>query len=233
MQIEIEIGDKSGTSVLNRNWCLYVRLASGTWKKVTTFLLPETGEYTLDADIPNYDITMFTFVPETRLSYASWSSWFSVAELTVTETLEVNSLTEGKYFYGIYPSMGGIKEEPVQVYFNNGGTLVQAKGVYVNVNGTLKAVSGVSSGHFSSDTDKPILCKFVPDETGTYRVFTKCVSGDHEIRLYNADFSPVRQSYFYDRSFELTQGTTYYATLTHFCYESEPSESELLILKEA
>ena len=51
------------------------------------------------------------------------------------------------------------------------------------------------------------------------------------MHLYNSDFTEITDSYFYDKSFELTAGTLYYITVTHYYY-ADASESYLQIYKE-
>ena len=235
IQLEMGITNSSGASVTNRNWDLYILQSTGTWRKVTTFFLPESGEYILDCDIDNRSFTKFAVVPSSNpSSYTEWSIWCVVTKLTITEKLEVYTLSTGTYFAGVMVSRSGVGHEITEVFVNHNGALTRATDVLINVNGTLKSVVPVYSSGVCSSTDLPCLFSFTPAVSGTYRITNKRYTGDHEIRFYNADFSPVGgEEYFYDESFELTAGTLYYITLTHFCYEDEQSESDLQIYKEA
>jgi hypothetical protein len=76
------------------------------------------------------------------------------------------------------------------------------------------------------------LYSFTPNQSGTYKIQNKRLSGDHEIRLYGSDFTPLYDGYFYSHSFDLAQGYVYYVTVTHY-YNADESESYLQIYKEA
>lgn len=110
---------------------------------------------------------------------------------------------------------------------------MQSTDILVNIGGTLKSIAPVYSGYNSSDTDVPILYSFTPSSSGTYRIRAKDICGDHELRLYDSDFTAISSTYFYAESFELTAGALYYITVTHYPYETYASESYLQIYKEA
>ena len=234
IQIEMEVETTTGNSVTNRNWDLYLYTDTRSWRKIITFLMPESGAHILDCDIDGRSFTKFALVPSSNPgSYTEWTTWFVVTRMTVTEQLEVGSLITGNYLYGMFISRAGVQEEPAEVFCNIKGALTRATDILVNIDGTLQSVAVVHSANTKSSDDKPCLYAFTPTTSGTYRITYKRLSGDHEIRFYNADFSPVKEGYFFDDSFELTAGTLYYITLTHFCYEEDPSESDLQIFKEA
>ena len=76
-----------------------------------------------------------------------------------------------------------------------------------------------------------LIFALTPETSGKYKMQVKRLSGDHEIRLYSSDFQVLYDGYFYDSSFELTAGTLYYITLTHY-YAADISDSYLQIYKE-
>ena len=185
-----------------------------------------------DCDIPNYTITEFAIVPSTNPgTSASWSSWFYVDELTITETTELQELETGKFQYGIFVNKSGVSKQINEVYVNISGSLVPATGILVNVNDELVPIQNVYSYHYVTEKESMALIAFTPETTGTYKIQVKRVSGDHELRLYSSDFQELYDGFFYDRSFELTAGTLYYITLTHY-YSAEASESYLQIYRE-
>ena len=77
-----------------------------------------------------------------------------------------------------------------------------------------------------------IVYGFTPSASGSYRITQKKISGDHEIRLYGSDFTPLYDGYFYNQSFDLAAGILYYITVTHY-RGADTSESYLQIFKEA
>ena len=89
----------------------------------------------------------------------------------------------------------------------------------------------MSSYQYITQKESMALFSFTPEIDGKYKIQVKRLSGDHEIRLYSSDFSQLHDGYFYDRSFELTAGTLYYITLTHY-YAADISDSYLQIYKE-
>lgn len=119
-----------------------------------------------------------------------------------------------------------------EVYANIDGTLKQATDVLVNIDGSLVSLPQVQSAYLKTTSDAMTLYGFTPSVSGTYRITQKKISGDHEIRLYGSDFTPLYDGYFYDRSFDLVAGTLYYITVTHY-RGADTSESYLQIYKEA
>ena len=89
----------------------------------------------------------------------------------------------------------------------------------------------VYSAYWKSDRESISLYKFIPAEDGTYVIRNKRLSGDHEIRLYDSRYTQLYEGYFYQESFSLTGGETYYITMTHY-YKANTSESYLQIYKE-
>ena len=75
------------------------------------------------------------------------------------------------------------------------------------------------------------LYKFTPITDGNYTIKVNRKSGDHEIRLYDSEFNPMTDSYFYERSFALTAGSVLYISVTHY-YSADAGESTLQIFKE-
>ncbi len=73
--------------------------------------------------------------------------------------------------------------------------------------------------------------KFTSTTDGNYIIKVNRKSGDHEIRLYDSDFKPMTDSYFYSQSFALTAGSVLYVSVTHY-YSADASESALQIFKE-
>ena len=125
-----------------------------------------------------------------------------------------------------------MEQKLTEVYANIDGTLKQATDVLVNIDGTLVSLPQVQSAYLKTDTECMTVYGFTPTVSGTYRIKQKKISGDHEIRLYGSDFTPLYDGYFYDRSFDLTAGTLYYISVTHY-YTADTSESYLQINKEA
>ena len=94
------------------------------------------------------------------------------------------------------------------------------------------SIQPVLSAHYISDKDYTVLVPFQPEQDGVYKIKRKKISGDHELRIYNSDFSMLYEKYFYDMSFELTAGALYYISITHYYNETEQSESYLQIYRE-
>lgn len=234
IKVRTEIENTGSGTIFNRKWDFMVQKSSGTWVDIETFTMPETGIYTVDCDIGELDINMIAFVPSSNPgSGKTWNQWCEIEQLTVTESLEVRSLASGTFQYGVFPNRSGVKQSLTEVYVNIDGTLVQSTDILVNIGGTLKSIAPVYSGYNSSDTDVPILYSFTPSSSGTYRIRAKDICGDHELRLYDSDFTAISSTYFYAESFELTAGALYYITVTHYPYATYASESYLQIYKEA
>ena len=126
----------------------------------------------------------------------------------------------------------GLEQKLTEVYTNIDGTLKQATDVLVNIDGALVSLPKVNSAYLKTESDSMTLYGFTPSVSGTYRIMQKKISGDHEIRLYGSDFTPLYDGYFYNQSFDLAAGTLYYITVTHY-RGADTSESYLQIYKEA
>ena len=233
LKISIEIENTGSGTIYGINWDFMVRKSTGTWVDIEKFVLPESGLYTVDCDIDNLDITMFAFVPSANPgSSKTWDSLFRVEQLTITETLEVHSLKTGMFQYGVFVNKYGISQKLNEIYVNVGSTLIAATDVLVNINGTLNSISSVYSIHHTSESESVLLTSFTPNTSGTYKIQQKEISGDHELRLYSSDFTPLYDDYFYNQSFELIAGALYYISITHY-RGADISESYLQIYKEA
>ena len=71
----------------------------------------------------------------------------------------------------------------------------------------------------------------MPTTDGNFIIKVNRKSGDHELRLYDSDFKPMTDSYFYSQSLALTAGSAFYISVTHY-YNADASESTLQIFKE-
>ena len=232
IKMEIEIENTGSGTVLGRSWDFFVYRQSYGWYEVCSFTLPSDGKYTLDTDISNYTITQIACVPSSNPSSSrTWNTWYGIEQLAITETVTVNELTTGTFQYGVFANCYGLEQKLTEVYANIDGTLKQATDVLVNIDGTLVSLPQVQSAYLKTDTECMTVYGFTPTVSGTYRIKQKKISGDHEIRLYGSDFTPLYDGYFYDRSFDLTAGTLYYISVTHY-YTADTSESYLQIYKE-
>ena len=221
-------------NVLNISWDLYVYRASYGWVRAMQFVMPEAGETTIECDLAGFDITQVICVPSSRQgSGTRWTPTYTVKEMTITETLEATEPLPGTFQYGVFTNMSGVDKSLTEVYVNVGGTLKRATNVYANINGTLTPTPPVFSSYLKTERESMYLYKFVPPETGTYRIKDARISGDHELRLYDSSFTKLHSIFFYSDTFELTAGATYYITITHWVGESNTSESYLQIYKEA
>ena len=233
IKIAVEIENTGSGSVYGKKWELQVYRKGYGWREVTTFTLPENGICTVECDVPGYDITKYVFVPSTNPGTScTWNAWYEVEKLTITEEVELKELETGNFQYGVFVNRGGIKEQLNEVYVNVNGTLKSATDILINVNGELKQIQPVLSTHHISDTDYTVLVPFQPQQDGVYKIKRKKISGDHELRIYNSDFSMLYEKYFYDMSFELIAGALYYISITHYYGEDEESESYLQIYRE-
>ena len=232
IKVDIEIENTGSVNIFGRVWDFMVNRKNYGWSEILSFTMPDDGIYTIDCDIPNYTITEFAIVPSTNPgTSASWSSWFYVDELTITETMELQELETGKFQYGVFVNKSGVSKQINEVYVNISGSLVPATGILVNVNDELVPIQNVYSYHYVTEKESMALFAFTPETDGKYKIQVKRVSGDHELRFYSSDFEELYDGFFYDRSFGLTAGTLYYITLTHY-YSAEASESYLQIYRE-
>ena len=143
----------------------------------------------------------------------------------------LSELENDKYFYGVFPNNYGVQKQPSEVFVNIDGTLKKATAVYANVEGSLVSVPTLLSAEIKTDSETMKLYKFTPITDGNYTIKVNRKSGDHEIRLYDSEFKPMTDSYFYERSFALTAGSVLYILVTHY-YSADASESTLQIFKE-
>ena len=233
IKVNIEIENTGSGTVLGRSWDFMIRKSSGGWSDLKTFTMPSDGIYTVDCDVSNYSITQIACVPSSNPgSGRTWNSWFSIEQLTVTESVPLEELSTGMFLYGVFPNRSGVSQKVCEVLVNIGGVLRPVTDVLVNMGGTLTSVPPVHCAYLKTTSEKMTLYGFTPSASGTYKICQKKVSGDHEIRLYNEDFEELSDGYFYSKSVSLTAGTLYYITVTHYVGETDVSESYLQIYKE-
>ena len=233
IKMNVEIENTGSGTVLGRSWDFFVYRQSYGWYEVCSFTLPDDGKYTIDRDMPGYTITQIACVPSSNPgSSRTWNTWYGIEQLTITETVTVNELTTGTFQYGVFANYYGLEQKLTEVYANIDGALKQATDVLVNIDGSLISLPQVQSAYLKTTSDAMTLYGFTPSVSGSYRITQKKISGDHEIRLYGSDFTPLYDGYFYDRSFDLVAGTLYYITVTHY-RGAGTSESYLQIFKEA
>lgn len=232
IKVNVVIENTGYSTVCNREWDFMMRKSNGQWYNIQKFTMPESGVYTVDCDVPNIDVSMFAFVPSYNPgSGYTWTSGFGVERLTITETAEVKELSIGRFQYGVFANCYGVSQTLNEVQVNIDGVLVPATEVLVNVGGTLRTLQPVYSAYHISESDSMVIYSFRPDTDGVYRIRQKDISGDHELRIYSSDFTPLYDTFFYNKSFELTAGALYYITITHY-YCADKSESYLQIYKE-
>ena len=230
--MDIEIENTGSGTVLGRSWDFYIYRQNYGWYEVCSFTLPDDGKYTIDTDISNYTITQIACVPSSNPgSGRTWSTWYGITKLTITENITLSELDNDKYFYGVFPNNYGVQKQPSKVFVNIDGTLKKATAVYVNVEGTLKQVPMLLSAEIKTDSETMKVYKFTPTTDGNYTIKVNRKSGDHEIRLYDSGFKFMTDSYFYERSLALTAGSVFYISVTHY-YNADASESTLQIFKE-
>jgi len=230
--MDIEIENTGSGTVLGRSWDFYIYRQNYGWYEVCSFALPDNGKYTIDTDISNYTITQIACVPSSNPgSSRTWSTWYGITKLTINENITLSELDNDKYFYGVFPNNYGIEKRPSEVFANIDGTLKKATAVYANVEGSLKQVPMLLSAEIKTDSETMKLYKFTPTTNDNYTVKVNRKSGDHEIRLYDSDFKPMTDSYFYEQSFALTANSVFYISVTHY-YNADASESTLQIFKE-
>ena len=230
--MDIEIENTGSGTVLGRSWDFYIYRQNYGWYEVCSFTLPDDGKYTIDTNISNYTITQIACVPSSNPgSSRTWSTWYGITKLTLTESVVLSELDNDKYFYGVIPNNYGIEKQPSEVFVNIDGTLKKATAVYANVDETLKQVPMLLSAEIKTDSETMKLYKFTPTAGGNYTIKVNRKSGDHEIRLYDGNFKPMTDSYFYSQSFALAAGSVFYISVTHY-YSADASESTLQIFKE-
>lgn len=233
IKVMVEIESTGSVSLYGKKWELMVYRKGYGWRTVTEFILPDTGICTVECEVPGYDITKYVCVPSSNYGTScTWDVWVEVEKLTITEEVELKELETGNFQYGVFVNRGGIKEQLNEVYVNVNGTLKPATEILVNTDEKIISIQPVLSAHYISDKDYTVLVPFQPEQDGVYKIKRKKISGDHELRIYNSDFSMLYEKYFYDMSFELTAGALYYISITHYYGEDEESESYLQIYRE-
>jgi hypothetical protein len=233
IKIDVEVENTGSGTVFNRLWDFMVYRQSGGWIDIHTFTMPSDGLYTIDCDIPNYNITRFAVVPSSNPgSSRTWESWFGVRQLAITETVTTADLATGEFQYGIFPNRYGVTLRVNEVYVNIGGVLIKAKDIFVNIDGTPIPLPKVYSGYFGSTSEQMKVFEFTPSETANYIIAQKWLSGDHELRLYDSSFNEIYEGYFYSRTFALNVGVLYYISVTHYYNNTNAGESYLQIYKE-
>lgn len=114
---------------------------------------------------------------------------------------------------------------------NVDGALKKATAVYANVEGSLVSAPTLLSAEINTDSETMKLYKFTPITDGNYTIKVNRKSGNHEVRLYDSEFKPMTDSYFYEWSLVLTAGSVFYISVTHY-YNADANESTLQIFKE-
>ncbi|MCK9479718.1 MAG: hypothetical protein M0R40_09530 [Firmicutes bacterium] len=230
IKVEVDVENTGSGTVFNRSWDFKVYRQSGGWTNILSFTMPSDGLYTIDTDVPNYNITQFSVVPSSNPgSSRAWESWFGVEQLTISESVTTSDLASGEFQYGIFPNRYGIEQALNEVFVNIGGTLTKVKEIFANVDGALVSLPKVYSGYFTSTSEQMKLFEFTPSETAMYRIKQKHISGDHEIRLYDSGFNQMSSGYFYSQAFALNSGSLYYISLTHYYNNTNAGESYLQI----
>ncbi len=233
MKIEVEVENTGSGTIYGRSWDFMVYRQSYGWVDILTFTMPNDGFYTIDTDIPNYNITKFAVVPSSNPgSSRTWDSWFGVEQLTITESVTTSDLLTGDFQYGIFPNYYGISQRVNEVYVNVGGVLTKAKDIMLNIDDTLVSLPKVYSGYFKSTSEQMKVFEFTVPTDGMYRIQQKWISGDHELRLYDSNFNQISDGYFYSQAFALNGGSLYYISVTHYYYNTNTGESYLQIYKE-
>jgi len=227
----INVENTGSGTVLGIPWEVYIYTTS--WVCVETFTMPTTGEYTFDGDISNLNIKKFLMVPSSRQSSGrTWTQSYHVENCTITEVLEENALETGMFQYGIFANYYGLTQRLNEIFVNVNGTLSRPTKILVNIDDTLTEIQNVNSAYLNTTSESTKLYSFTPTSSGTYKIQQLKISGDHEIRIYDSNFNQLYDGYFYEKSFELTQGSLYYITVMHYCGETDVSESYLQIYKE-
>ena len=232
IKVSIEIDNTGSGTIYGLKWDFMVHRKNYGWIDVESFTMPDDGIYTIDCDIDNYNITKFAVVPASNPgSSRTWDSWFYVEELEITENIEIQELTTGSFQYGLFVNNSDLKQQVNEVYVNIDGVLKPVTDILVNIDDKLIPIQPVNSAYIKTTEEEMLIYSFIPETDGKYRITQKNISGDHEIRLYDSEFSPLYDGYFYSESFELTQGSLLYITVTHY-YEEETGESYLQVYRE-
>lgn len=228
IKIVIQIENTGSGSIYGLEWEFLVYRENYGWVGVETFILPEDGIYTVDCDIDGFNIVKIAFVPVGNPgSNRTWRSWYDVDELEITESVEINELTTGRFQYGVFIDQRGLVTNINEVYANIDGVLKPATDILVNVDDVLIHLEPVKSAHIITESEEMKVYSFIPPADGKYKIMGKHISGDHEIRLYDSDFLPMHEEYFYKESFTLTGGSLLYITVTHYFNRDGISESYL------
>jgi hypothetical protein len=238
-KISVSASNGTGSSILNRNWYLY--MYNGSWRTLVTFTMPSNGEYVWEGSIGYSSCQKFAAVPNSQMSSGTtWTLGLSVEEMTIQETVTTADLSSD-YISGLFTNQSGAQLKPCQVHVNMGGTVTKATKVLCNVDGTLKELPPAYNGSYTTTTPESMrVYEFTPPSTGDYYIEIKINSGDHEARMYNSSFARVHPSgstgntdtsYFYSGTFTLTGGSLYYISLIHYHSNTNTSDSVLLVTK--
>lgn len=155
MKVNIEIENTGSGTVLGRSWDFMIRKSSGGWSDLKTFTMPSDGIYTVDCDVSGYNITQIACVPSSNPgSSRTWNSWFSIEQLTITESVPLEELSTGTFLYGVFPNRAGVSQKVSEVFVNVGGVLQPVTDVLVNIGGTLTSVPPVHSAYLKTTSEK-------------------------------------------------------------------------------
>ena len=221
-------------AVMNISWDFYVYRANYGWVLAKQFTMPADGWCTIECDLANIDITQFACVPSNRQSSSyQWSTYFEVLRMTVTETLTVNDVYTGTFQYGVFVNHYGVDALLNEVFANIGGSLKRATNILVNMENQLVPITPVYSAYLKTETDLPVVYKFVPGSSGTYKIKNSEVVGKQTIMLFDSGLNSLSEYPFYSDSFNLTGGNVYYIAKIHMYSDSyTESETYLQIYKE-
>lgn len=221
-------------NVLGISWDFYVFKANYGWMVAKQFTMSTDGWCTIECDLANINITQFAFVPSiSQPSGYQWNTYYSVWEMTVTETLTVNDVSTSTFQYGVFANYYGVDKQLNEVFANVGGTLKRATNILVNIENRLVPITPVYSAYLKTENDIPIVYKFVPDSSGTYKIKNSDVVGRQIIMLFDSGLNSLSEYPFYYNSFALTGGNVYYIAKIHMYSDSyTASESYLQIYKE-
>lgn len=234
IMVSVEIEDVVGSRVLGRPWDFYIWKTNNTWVEMMTFAMPESGMTQFVCDMKGYDIKGFAMVPTSNPgSGSSWSMYYVVEQLRISENVDLNYSETGKFQYGVFVNRYGLKQQLNEVYVNIDGALVQATDILVNKGNGLVSLPSVHHGYVKTESECITVFAFTPDITANYTIKTQNLSQRHDLHLYTADFTKINSGYFTNKSFELTAGTLYYIVAFHPCYQVGTCESYIQIYKEA
>ena len=159
MKIEVEVENTGSGTIYGRSWDFMVYRQSYGWVDILTFIMPNDGLYTIDTDIPNYNITKFAVVPTSNPgSSRTWDSWFGV-EQDYYRKRNNRGFIDGRFQYGIFPNRYGITQRVNEVYVNMGGVLTKAKDIMINID-TLVSLPRFIRGTLRSTSEQMKVFEF-------------------------------------------------------------------------